>query len=128
MGIRSLNQSGISLLRNWRQQEVRLLERGKTIEIFEYYEPKLQYFAEWLKQLFGESEGKDGKGFFQPRCSSVRTFIRWDSFCRREIRSFLNRSECQPAAEGSDRSGECGKPALREKGMNAVNQAAVAGV
>lgn len=44
----------------------RILEKnfGKTIEIFEYYEPRLQYFAEWLKQLFGESEGKDGQGIF----------------------------------------------------------------
>ncbi len=36
----------------------------KTVEIFEYYEPRLSFFAEWLKQLFGESEGKDGKGIF----------------------------------------------------------------
>ncbi len=36
----------------------------KMIEVYEYYEPKLQYFTEWLKQLFGESEGKEGKGIF----------------------------------------------------------------
>lgn len=42
-----------------------LLQRqGRQIEIFESYEPKLQYFMEWLKQLFGESEGKEGKGIF----------------------------------------------------------------
>ncbi len=41
-----------------------LFRLGKTIEIFEYYEPQLEYFAEWLKQLFGESEGKNGKGLF----------------------------------------------------------------
>lgn len=41
-----------------------LNERGKTVEIFCVYEPKLQYFMEWLKQLFGESEGKEGKGIF----------------------------------------------------------------
>ena len=28
------------------------------------YEPRLHYFAEWWKQLFGESEGKDGKGLY----------------------------------------------------------------
>ena len=28
------------------------------------YEPRLHYFGEWWKQLFGESEGKDGKGLF----------------------------------------------------------------
>ena len=39
-----------------------LQERGKVIEIFEVYEGRLRYFTEWLKQLFGESECKDGKG------------------------------------------------------------------
>lgn len=37
---------------------------GKQIEVFEYYEPRLRFFAEWLKQLFGESDGKEGKGLF----------------------------------------------------------------
>ncbi|MFI3319661.1 MAG: glucose-6-phosphate isomerase [Rikenellaceae bacterium] len=41
-----------------------LYREGKTIEILASYEPKLQYFAEWWKQLYGESEGKDGKGIF----------------------------------------------------------------
>ncbi len=37
---------------------------GKKIEILGSYEPKLLYIAEWWKQLYGESEGKDGKGIF----------------------------------------------------------------
>lgn len=41
-----------------------LYERGKTTEILVNYEPALQYFGEWYKQLFGESHGKDGKGIF----------------------------------------------------------------
>ena len=41
-----------------------LLEKGKSTEIMVNYEPRLHYFAEWWKQLFGESEGKDGKGIF----------------------------------------------------------------
>ncbi|NLT18723.1 MAG: glucose-6-phosphate isomerase [Clostridiales bacterium] len=41
-----------------------LYNKGKIIEVYESYEPKLQYVAEWLKQLFGESEGKEGKGIF----------------------------------------------------------------
>lgn len=41
-----------------------LYSKGKKIEILVNYNPKLQYFAEWWKQLFGESEGKDGKGIF----------------------------------------------------------------
>ena len=41
-----------------------LYRRGKAIEIFASYEPAVQYIGEWWKQLFGESEGKDGKGIF----------------------------------------------------------------
>ncbi len=41
-----------------------LYKDGKKIEILASYEPKLLYFAEWWKQLYGESEGKDGVGIF----------------------------------------------------------------
>jgi glucose-6-phosphate isomerase len=41
-----------------------LYNKGKTIEMLINYEPGLQYFAEWWKQLFGESEGKDQKGIY----------------------------------------------------------------
>lgn len=41
-----------------------LYHKGKTIEMLINYEPSLQYFSEWWKQLFGESEGKDQKGIF----------------------------------------------------------------
>ena len=41
-----------------------LYRSGKKIEMLVNYEPKLNFFAEWWKQLFGESEGKDGKGIW----------------------------------------------------------------
>ncbi len=41
-----------------------LYNKGKSIEILANYEPSLQYFSEWWKQLFAESEGKDLKGIF----------------------------------------------------------------
>lgn len=41
-----------------------LYSMGKTTEVIVNYEPNLFYFGEWFKQLFGESEGKDGKGIF----------------------------------------------------------------
>lgn len=41
-----------------------LLRKGKSIEILANYEPALHYIAEWWKQLYGESEGKDQKGIF----------------------------------------------------------------
>ena len=41
-----------------------LYRKGKTVEMLVNYEPELQYFIEWWKQLYGESEGKDQKGIF----------------------------------------------------------------
>lgn len=41
-----------------------LNENGKDLEVLVNYEPKLKYVSEWWKQLFAESEGKDGKGIF----------------------------------------------------------------
>jgi glucose-6-phosphate isomerase len=41
-----------------------LYRKGYNIEMLVNYEPKLTYFSEWWKQLFGESEGKDNKGLF----------------------------------------------------------------
>ncbi len=41
-----------------------LYDKGKLVEIMVNYQPNLYYFTEWWKQLYGESEGKEGKGIF----------------------------------------------------------------
>ena len=41
-----------------------MFDNGKVVENFVAYEQNMYYFTEWLKQLYGESEGKDGKGIF----------------------------------------------------------------
>ena len=41
-----------------------LYRKGKVIEALVTYEPKVKYLSEWWKQLYGESEGKDGKGLY----------------------------------------------------------------
>ncbi len=41
-----------------------LYESGKSVELLACYEPSFRFFAEWWKQLYGESEGKEGKGLF----------------------------------------------------------------
>ena len=50
----------------WRHAAARhaLYTGGKKVEILVGYEPSFRFFGEWWKQLFGESEGKDGKGLF----------------------------------------------------------------
>ena len=45
-----------------------LYESGKKIEIMVNYQPKLHFIAEWWKQLYGESEGKENKGIFPASC------------------------------------------------------------
>ena len=41
-----------------------LYKQNKTVEVFANYEPRLHYMTEWLKQLYGESEGKEEEGIF----------------------------------------------------------------
>lgn len=41
-----------------------LQDQGKVVEILANYDPALSYISEWWKQLYGESEGKDGRGLF----------------------------------------------------------------
>ena len=50
----------------WRYVAARnaLYEQGKGVEILAAYEPSFRFMCEWWKQLYGESEGKDGKGIF----------------------------------------------------------------
>ena len=54
----------------WQYAAIRnlLYRRGKAIELLGCYEPSFRYFAGWWQQLFGESEGKDGKGLFPASC------------------------------------------------------------
>ena len=45
-----------------------LYDQGKRVEILAAYEPSFRFMCEWWKQLYGESEGKDGKGLFPASC------------------------------------------------------------
>ena len=61
LGIKSEKNPAViyAAMRNYLNAEL-----GKSTEILVNYNPKLTYVAEWWKQLYGESEGKDGKGIF----------------------------------------------------------------
>lgn len=54
-------------LLDYSASRVALQKAGKCVEVFEYFEANLTVFGDWLQQLFGESEGKEGKGAF-PAC------------------------------------------------------------
>ncbi len=69
--IRELLQGAASLsmerITDYACTRVTLQQRGKDVEVFSYFSTNLRFFGEWLKQLFGETEGKDGKGAY-PAC------------------------------------------------------------
>ncbi|MBR1386644.1 MAG: glucose-6-phosphate isomerase [Bacilli bacterium] len=49
-----------------------MYKKGKTVEAFTVYNPKLYYFTEWLKQLFAETQGKNKKGILPISCVNTR--------------------------------------------------------
>ncbi|MBE6341954.1 MAG: glucose-6-phosphate isomerase [Lentimicrobiaceae bacterium] len=58
------NQNCDNVVAQYAMARQALYHDGKTNEILVSYEPRLHYIAEWWKQLYGESEGKEGKGIF----------------------------------------------------------------
>lgn len=105
-----------------------LFRSGKLIEVFEYYEPKLQSFTEWLKQLFGESEGKEGKGIFPAALQFSTDLHSMGQFLQEGNQIFfetiLNIVNPERDLVVPDSAGEI----LAGRSMNLVNQAAVDGV
>jgi len=107
---------------------ISLLNQGKSIEVFEYYEPRLAFFAEWLKQLFGESEGKDGKGIFPAALQFSTDLHSMGQFLQEGNQIFfetvLNVLDPPGDLIVPDSAGEL----LAGRSVNEINQAAVEGV
>jgi glucose-6-phosphate isomerase len=105
-----------------------LFEKGKVIEVFESYEPRLMYFSEWLKQLFGESEGKQGKGIFPAALQFSTDLHSMGQFLQDGNQIFfetiLNVKEPPLDITVPESAGK----ALGGRSMNQVNHAAVEGV
>jgi glucose-6-phosphate isomerase len=105
-----------------------LFHRGKHIEVFEYYEPRLQFFAEWLKQLFGESEGKEGKGIFPAALQFSADLHSMGQFLQEGnpilFETVLNVARPEPDLEIPQSAGGL----LAGKSLNQINRAAVEGV
>ena len=68
-----LNNTSLELNPAWQYAAYRniLYNKGKSIELMVNYSPNLIYFSEWWKQLYGESEGKEGKGLFPASVSNT---------------------------------------------------------
>ncbi|MDR1571531.1 MAG: glucose-6-phosphate isomerase [Clostridiales Family XIII bacterium] len=105
-----------------------LMDSGKSVEVFEQYEPSMFFFTEWMKQLFGESEGKEGKGLFPAGLSFSTDLHSMGQFLQEGSQIFFEtlldvkrppRDLAVPAGAG---------PLLAGKSMNEVNRAALEGV
>lgn len=106
--------------------------KGKSVELLVNYEPALHYFAEWWKQLFGESEGKDGKGLypasvdFSTDLHSLGQYIQDGRrlFFETVLRVEKSRSELRLAAEDKDLDG---LNYLAGKSVDFINEQALQG-
>jgi glucose-6-phosphate isomerase len=66
-----------------------LYESGRTTEIMVNYEPRLFYFTEWWKQLYGESEGKENKGIFPAGVSNTSDLHSMGQYIQEGLRNIF---------------------------------------
>lgn len=66
-----------------------LYKKGRTIEILASYTPALHYMTEWWKQLYGESEGKEGKGIFPAGVSFTTDLHSMGQYIQDGIKNFF---------------------------------------
>ncbi|MGN0672936.1 MAG: glucose-6-phosphate isomerase [Anaerovoracaceae bacterium] len=102
-----------------------LMNSGKSIEAFEYFEPSLHGVGEWIKQLFAESEGKDGKGLF-PVTMTFSTDLHSIGQFLQEGSSVFFETVIRIREAGEDVVIPDGK--LKGRSLNEINALAVDGV
>ncbi|MGI6732504.1 MAG: glucose-6-phosphate isomerase [Anaerovoracaceae bacterium] len=125
-----LNQKSatIKLASQYAAARLALQKKGKVIEVYEYFEPRLKYFAEWLKQLFGESEGKEGKGIFPTSLEFSTDLHSMGQFLQEGNQIFFETILDVIHSETDLKVPESAGGLLAGKSMNAVNRAACQGV
>lgn len=102
-----------------------LMNSGKSIEAFEYFEPSLHGVGEWIKQLFAESEGKDGKGLFPVTMTFSTDLHSIGQFLQEGSRVFFE-TVIRIREAGEDVVIPDGK--LKGRSLNEINALAVDGV
>ena len=109
-----------------------LHRKGKDVEMLVNYEPELQYFTEWWKQLYGESEGKDGKGIFPAGVSFSTDLHSMGQYIQDGRRMMFETVLCVEESKtdviiGEDADNVDGLNFLAGKGMDYVNKKAFEG-
>ncbi len=106
--------------------------KGKSVELLVSYEPRFTMMAEWFKQLFGESEGKDNKGLFPASVTfstdlhSMGQFVQDGSRLMFETVVTFNETDKDIVIEKEDNDGD-GLNFLAGKTMSFVNEKAFEG-
>ncbi len=109
-----------------------LLRSGKKVELLVNYEPGLHYMTEWWKQLYGESEGKDGKGLFPAGCDFTTDLHSMGQYIQDGVRLMFETAieVREPAADliiEPDEDNYDGLNYLAGRGMDYVNKQAAKG-
>jgi glucose-6-phosphate isomerase len=109
-----------------------LYRKGKTTEIMVNYEPSLHYFTEWWKQLYGESEGKDGKGIFPAGMNFTTDLHSMGQYIQDGLRNMfetvINIEMCRKSLIiGKDKDNLDGLNYISGKEMDYVNKKAMEG-
>ena len=101
----------------------------KKIEVFEFFDPYAFFFGEWLKQLFGESEGKEKKGLFPAALLFSRDLHSMGQFLQQGTESFFETLITVREESGNDVTvPESAIPPFAGKTMKQLNACAVSGV
>ncbi len=110
-----------------------LYNKGKEIEIMVNYESSLHYFTEWFKQLFGESEGKEGKGIFPTGVDNTTDLHSMGQYIQQGKRHIfetvlnIQKDEYNMVIEKSDDSKGDGLEFLEGKTIDYINKKAMEG-
>ena len=105
-----------------------MLKAGKSMEMFEYYEPHLEFFGEWIKQLFAESEGKNGSGLYPDTLQFSADLHSIGQYLQEGKQMFFETVLNVERPHDDLFVPDCKNPLISGKSMNEINKAAMEGV
>lgn len=103
-------------------------EAGKRIEAMECFDPAMETFGQWLKQLFGESEGKEGKGIYPTVLSFTRDLHSVGQYLQEGTPSFFETMILFDTVAQDLMIPESAGPELAGLTVNQINQSVAKGV
>lgn len=105
-----------------------MLKVEKSMEMFEYYEPHLEFFGEWIKQLFAESEGKHGSGLYPDTLQFSADLHSIGQYLQEGKQMFFETVLNVVRPHDDLFVPDCKNPLISGKSLNEINKAAMEGV